>query len=105
FLILISPPPRATLFPYTTLFRSRHGPAAGPEPVADHFVRVRLARDRVGAGPLRRAAAGKARDREIEAAPEKMHGAALADELAARSEEHTSELQSPDHLVFRLLLD
>src|SRR5207244_8674661 len=62
-------PPRSTLFPYTTLFRSR----------AWH-------------GGWR---AGRARRRGARA----MRGA------RARSEEHTSELQSPDHLVCRLLLE
>src|SRR5258708_16628026 len=70
---MIRRPPRSTLFPYTTLFRSQH---AGQVGVADVVALVGLAD-----GPLR-------------------------DELAAeRSEEHTSELQSPDHLVCRLLLE
>src|SRR5947208_11070228 len=63
FFLMIRRPPRSTLFPYTTLFRSRSrwprrrspGPRRGPPP--------------------------------------------------SRSEEHTSELQSPDHLVCRLLLE
>src|SRR5690348_17793986 len=68
FFLMIRRPPRSTLFPYTTLFRScrwsaRRGPASG------------------GSGALdRRPASG-------------------------RSEEHTSELQSPVHLVCRLLLE
>src|SRR5438552_8738042 len=68
---MIRRPPRSTLFPYTTLFRSR----------AQHE-RGRLVEDRVPAdlGDLR----------------------SHADQ---RSEEHTSELQSPDHLVCRLLLE
>src|SRR2546422_4987463 len=82
---MIRRPPRSTLFPYTTLFRSRQG-----EP--------RL-RDRRHAreAPLlllhrREAELGEARDRP------------LAD-LVERSEEHTSELQSRLHLVCRLLLE
>src|SRR5579884_4341348 len=64
FFLMIRRPPRSTLFPYTTLFRSRrHDPA-------DHeLLRLRLGDDR------------------------------------ARSEEHTSELQSRGHLVCRLLLE
>src|SRR5207244_8002005 len=76
-------PPRSTLFPYTTLFRSwRVG-----------VVRDAGRRDpgRAGGGDrVRRSARDQADHR---AGP------------AARSEEHTSELQSPDHLVCRLLLE
>src|SRR5947199_256902 len=68
FFFLIRGPPRSTLFPYTTLFRSRR---------AD----VRPARALCGAG-----------DRGRHESP-------------ARSEEHTSELQSLRHLVCRLLLE
>src|SRR6267143_5685809 len=71
FFLMIRRPPRSTLFPYTTLFRSRgrggsavHRPAARPH---------RLGRRRPGG--------------------------------SARSEEHTSELQSQFHLVCRLLLE
>src|SRR5258708_28073836 len=66
---MIRRPPRSTLFPYTTLFRSLEvqGPHLGQLLLAD-ALRGQLARH-------------------------------------ARSEEHTSELQSPDHLVCRLLLE
>src|SRR5258708_13927147 len=92
---MIRRPPRSTLFPYTTLFRSfvaippanmldANGNPGGltvapldgseaPHKVADISVRMRL-------------------NREQQDHPE-------------RSEEHTSELQSPDHLVCRLLLE
>src|SRR5256885_9481128 len=74
FFLMIRRPPRSTLFPYTTLFRSRH---VAPEAVS--------------------------------AAP----GAQLSSSFCAinrssamlRSEEHTSELQSPCNLVCRLLLE
>src|SRR5947208_10449671 len=69
---MIRRPPRSTLFPYTTLFRSRD---------PDH--RLSQGRRRQAAGLCARDRGG--RDR--------------------RSEEHTSELQSPDHLVCRLLLE
>src|SRR5258708_21836888 len=69
---MIRRPPRSTLFPYTTLFRSRFRHA--------------------GSGRRQ----GRRRDREIE-----LHGI----RRPCRSEEHTSELQSPDHLVCRLLLE
>src|SRR5690348_17932470 len=67
FFLMIRRPPRSTLFPYTTLFRS----------------------DR----PLVRAA--------VAVQPAERH----VDPAAVRSEEHTSELQSPVHLVCRLLLE
>src|SRR5437763_6170186 len=66
FFLMIRRPPRSTLFPYTTLFRSQRPLTADPDPpVGD-------------AEPLR---------------------------LLLRSEEHTSELQSPMYLVCRLLLE
>src|SRR5258708_13069839 len=68
FFLMIRRPPRSTLFPYTTLFRSI-----------------------VGSAPAMRAARRW---------PLGVRGRAVA-----RSEEHTSELQSPDHLVCRLLLE
>src|SRR5258708_26855633 len=85
---MIRRPPRSTLFPYTTLFRSRRPPchrgdSASTRPdrtvrivgVDDWFPRMR---------GLRRGTVRRPR---------------------YRSEEHTSELQSPDHLVCRLLLE
>src|SRR5438876_11353058 len=76
FLLMIPPPPRSTLFPYTTLFRSE---AAGPErALVQAFDRLRI----VGG-----------------------FGQYCQREIAHRSEEHTSELQSPVHLVCRLLLE
>src|SRR5258708_23260829 len=70
---MIRRPPRSTLFPYTTLFRS---------PV--HRIR-----------PVRAAGSNSS---GCSAAPP-------ASAARTRSEEHTSELQSPDHLVCRLLLE
>src|SRR2546430_4289377 len=72
---MIRRPPRSTLFPYTTLFRSRRLPAADG---ADRATWLR----RVGAA-----------------------GAAARPLVPARSEEHTSELQSQSNLVCRLLLE
>src|SRR5689334_24681699 len=87
---MIRRPPRSTLFPYTTLFRS--------------IVAVpRRARGLVqGTGP--------GRDPRRAGAVEPAAAPARADRLrsparAARSEEHTSELQSQFHLVCRLLLE
>src|SRR5215216_4638197 len=66
-------PPRSTLFPYTTLFRSHYDPLAGDS--------LQLGGEVAGPALLVNA------------------------RFVVRSEEHTSELQSPDHLVCRLLLE
>src|SRR5690348_18437985 len=84
FVLLIRRPPSPSLFPYTTLFRSRPGRRA-----VEH--------ERVEAPAT-------------EAARQGEPGGAGADDddlhqAASRSEEHTSELQSPVHLVCRLLLE
>src|SRR5258708_8583912 len=71
---MIRRPPRSTLFPYTTLFRSRAWAA--------------------GAGGSARSGREHRRSRSP-----------ASSAAAGRSEEHTSELQSPDHLVCRLLLE
>src|SRR3712207_7435977 len=88
FFLMSRPPPRSPLFPYPPLFRSRVVPAVAPRVAAEH-------------------------------APDGQHGAAQYAEaldrlhrvrraarvVAARSEEHTSELQSRQYLVCRLLLE
>src|SRR5258708_22009647 len=73
---MIRRPPRSTLFPYTTLFRSCNFSRVNP--VAE------AAQESMRVTPL---------DNHVGGLHEK------------RSEEHTSELQSPDHLVCRLLLE
>src|SRR5258708_19100440 len=80
---MIRRPPRSTLFPYTTLFRS-YGDAACDINTAksEYFQRKISGFGTIDGGP------------EIQGA-----------EAGNRSEEHTSELQSPDHLVCRLLLE
>src|SRR3712207_8336321 len=85
---MIRRPPRSTLFPYTTLFRSRG--ADGDRP------RRRRAPPR-GAHAARRPGGGLLRHHDLE------RGDAPAGAL--RSEEHTSELQSRQYLVCRLLLE
>src|SRR3712207_8832017 len=90
FFLMIRRPPRSTLFPYTTLFRS-------PSRIgrADRAARLAPSRRRGSRHPRHRQAAlrppGRRGDR----------GAAAAH----RSEEHTSELQSRQYLVCRLLLE
>src|SRR5256885_12953210 len=91
---MIRRPPRSTLFPYTTLFRS--------VVVTDSLQMVRQLRARTAVRtPFVLYVA------ELDDAAEREAGlAAGADDcLARRSEEHTSELQSPCNLVCRLLLE
>src|SRR3712207_9452655 len=92
FFLMIRRPPRSTLFPYTTLFRSASATARGRSPPhggsevslvqRPYVLRRRLSLE------IRRAGAGRAALR-----------------LRPRSEEHTSELQSRQYLVCRLLLE
>src|SRR5438552_14285802 len=92
------PPPRSTLFPYTTLFRStRQGSSRAPPDA-----------------PLRRVPPDPRRSRRQEdcwiswsySFPfDIQQSSCRRDRRGSRSEEHTSELQSPDHLVCRLLLE
>src|SRR5256885_8455935 len=89
FFLMIRRPPRSTLFPYTTLFRS--GGVRRIERGIEY--RVRAARP-LGSERLARLAP---------ALFDRMTEMALLD--GARSEEHTSELQSPCNLVCRLLLE
>src|SRR3712207_8244429 len=84
---MIRRPPRSTLFPYTTLFRSHFG---------DEL--LRRAHDEMLEGP-----ALEAREQRVERAPEVVELLLLDRPL--RSEEHTSELQSRQYLVCRLLLE
>src|SRR3712207_7125763 len=96
FFLMIRRPPRSTLFPYTTLFRSR----LPPEVPA--FVEAGGHRG-LGAGPVRRRhdrsrRAGHLHDDLEQGRPVRRRG-------EERSEEHTSELQSRQYLVCRLLLE
>src|SRR5438876_8004906 len=80
FFLLIRPPPRSTLFPYTTLFRSQ---------LLAAFVGI-------FAGATKHAAT---------VVPCVLNAPETDIAFRLRSEEHTSELQSPVHLVCRLLLE
>src|SRR5436853_1339140 len=91
---MLRPPPRSTLFPYTTLFRSR-APAAAPEAPPPHPLRVR---------PVRKGAVAPYRA-WLSFFPLDSHGPGVGHHRPWRSEEHTSELQSLRHLVCRLLLE
>src|SRR3712207_6931224 len=96
---MIRRPPRSTLFPYTTLFRS--GAECGGQPL-HHIGRigagagVGLAGDRLGEVGIRDLLAQPERDVRVLGVEDDAHG---------RSEEHTSELQSRQYLVCRLLLE
>src|SRR3989441_12957520 len=85
FFLMIRRPPRSTLFPYTTLFRS---PARSARPVVPGGLATRQRR---GAAALRR--------------PPGVRGLPQGRPARPRSEEHTSELQSLAYLVCRLLLE
>src|SRR3712207_8972767 len=98
---MIRRPPRSTLFPYTTLFRSRHQqPQIGGHAnmVADRQIANLL---NIGTQPDDRQPWVLPRGRESRLALGR--DAAIQDEQ--RSEEHTSELQSRQYLVCRLLLE
>src|SRR3712207_6870498 len=91
---MIRRPPRSTLYPYTTLFRSqRPGGQVGRHAGA---VGVREGREHPHPEPAQR------RD-PLRLAPAVVDGPLAADQR--RSEEHTSELQSRQYLVCRLLLE
>src|SRR2546425_9547553 len=88
---MIRRPPRSTLFPYTTLFRSHgHGAPAGRQ-------------DRLQERPARRASVSGERSGGGKAEVAIHVGGVYA--TRERSEEHTSELQSLAYLVCRLLLE
>src|SRR2546430_12139290 len=80
---MIRRPPRSTLFPYTTLFRSQYVQPAAVGHADDGLVQVRL---------------GRLGEHRVDQRDERL-GA------LQRSEEHTSELQSQSNLVCRLLLE
>src|SRR2546422_7837194 len=81
---MIRRPPRSTLFPYTTLFRST-SPRTADSRARTNFARSRVGRDRTLSSQVLRCRKRGSRN--------------------VRSEEHTSELQSRLHLVCRLLLE
>src|SRR2546429_6310676 len=82
---MIRPPPRSTLFPYTTLFRSQATLARNTFAVHD----IELCHT----------------ERRSHFILDHTHASTAAHHVLTRSEEHTSELQSRLHLVCRLLLE
>src|SRR3712207_8860123 len=89
FFLMIRRPPRSTLFPYTTLFRSG----------AVHELEAAVAR---GLALVRVDSRAGVADDDLLAGLDLGHGDAAG---CGRSEEHTSELQSRQYLVCRLLLE
>src|SRR3712207_8436197 len=96
FFLMIRRPPRSTLFPYTTLFRSFDS------------CQAHLARQRSEPLPERlhlELAGVTARDLPVGVDEDEVRVPGRAERLPGRSEEHTSELQSRQYLVCRLLLE
>src|SRR5437879_8032421 len=92
---MIQPPPISTLFPYTTLFRSEHGhPILIPGSNRDASFILRALPGASASGYSVNHGAGR-----------RMSRGAARKAFTQRSEEHTSELQSPMYLVCRLLLE
>src|SRR3712207_7091262 len=85
FFLMIRRPPRSTLFPYTTLFRS---PSARGSPCSSSSSVI------AGSSPDRAPAISRTPEKRGPVSP-----------ITSRSEEHTSELQSRQYLVCRLLLE
>src|SRR2546426_9612357 len=98
FFLMIRRPPRSTLFPYTTLFRS-----------LDQRVVPRLDerqhRRAVLGRRLEQRQVAQSRERQVQRARDRRRGERQHVHRELRSEEHTSELQSPCNLVCRLLLE
>src|SRR3712207_8506659 len=92
---MIRPPPRSTLFPYTTLFRS---PAASSSRSPARPAATRWNSGPAPPGPPADPSGGGPRGRLFRRVARHRHD-------RARSEEHTSELQSRQYIVCRLLLE
>src|SRR5690348_18037989 len=97
FFLLIRRPPRSTLFPYTTLFRSL--PVGWPD------ARSMLTRPSASRRAVRRARSCSSRPMRLCDRVRRASTPLRTQISSWRSEEHTSELQSPVHLVCRLLLE
>src|SRR3712207_7823933 len=96
---MIRRPPRSTLFPYTTLFRSSVKEARA------YAVKVSLAKEVIEAVPKCKPEEDPYQCAEYNHKPNCPKSAAIGPNGKLRSEEHTSELQSRQYLVCRLLLE
>src|SRR2546427_1193514 len=100
---MIRRPPRSTLFPYTTLFRS---PSAATRNGIEIVVSISSSSSRTGPPSLRRP---KIDEKMSPSPPNELRSerskSLLSKGRPPRSEEHTSELQSQSNLVCRLLLE
>src|SRR3989441_3502428 len=105
FFLMIRRPPRSTLFPYTTLFRSRCAPSSGPT-ACPCTLRTGRSRTRdAGRSNPPRPRGGRRTLRDTASPSPSTRCASQDDRSPTRSEEHTSELQSLAYLVCRLLLE
>src|SRR2546430_6841873 len=102
---MIRRPPRSTLFPYTTLFRSRDRPIRQRHEMKEESAERQMHQHE------EQSALERERTAERQTIGEEHHGSCRECDghdrrvdVAARSEEHTSELQSQSNLVCRLLL-
>src|SRR5256885_12073988 len=100
---MIRRPPRSTLFPYTTLFRSRAGGRPSPLPVLHPPVDACGDQGNGGGRVGSPSSLGKPAATRTTACRHRCLPSRLAGVSERRSEEHTSELQSPCKLVCRLL--
>src|SRR3712207_6998945 len=96
---MIRRPPRSTLFPYTTLFRSLCREAASIAKVAGPDAR------KLVAAKTEELTARRATLRKVDTLKGRLAADPKDGKAATRSEEHTSELQSRQYLVCRLLLE
>src|SRR5438874_4011291 len=95
---MILPPPRSTLFPYTTLFRSLKVCSPG-ERISNILLKKRVLRRNIETSLLLNMQS------ELKLAYEDFGDISVMLDITSRSEEHTSELQSRRDLVCRLLLE
>src|SRR3712207_9591191 len=93
FFLMIRRPPRSTLFPYTTLFRSGLRERLSTKADPHRLQPLALAPWAMNPNPLRLSRGGKGFEIDVDR------------QVPLRSEEHTSELQSRQYLVCRLLLE
>src|SRR5256885_12006031 len=97
---MIRRPPRSTLFPYTTLFRSENATSSAPNQRKAAFMAPPPAAERAPGRRFHRSAWRRGARRVADRRRPADRGV-----FPGRSEEHTSELQSPCNIVCRLLLE